>query len=130
MMPMMHRSRFHSFVLSLGIMIGLSACTYPDPFTRPGTWHETHAAMRNLAAEVAYPQELQQGRGDLAYSGPIAQFAVSKALQSKTSGQTGSGIGTSAGASMTGSENSVSGGSAGMGLTASSSSPSAMNLAQ
>lgn len=112
-------TRFRSIAPTLGFAVLLAGCAQQDPFASPGSWHETHAATRNIAAELVSPQDLTQGRGDLALSGPIADAAIGEALKSG-----GGGSGTSAGAG------SSSSGSAVMGSAGTSSGSSAPSLAQ
>lgn len=87
------------FLGPLALATMLAGCAHSSPFTRPGTWHENNAAMRNLAAEVAYPRDLKHGHADIIYSGSIAQQAIGKALKSGITGQAGASLSAATGAS-------------------------------
>ncbi len=59
-------------ILLVGFSLGLTACNRDDTYSRPYTWHPTHANDANIAAEVADPSDLVIGRG----SGSVPASAV------------------------------------------------------
>ncbi|MDE2006812.1 MAG: hypothetical protein KGI51_09620 [Rhodospirillales bacterium] len=79
----------------------LSACGRYDTYNRPYVWHPTHANTANLAAQVANPQDLVVGRGDIETD--ASQFMPDIAtVESGTSGKSslgGGGAGAKAGGS-------------------------------
>ena len=44
----------------------VSGCSRLDSYNRPYTWHPTGANTANIAAQVAYPQDLVVGEGSSA----------------------------------------------------------------
>ena len=81
-------------VLLVGFSFGLTACNRDDTYSRPYTWHPTHANDANIAAEVADPSDLVIGRGSDSVPAalvvpPIAAITGSTATGGSSSGATG-----------------------------------------
>ncbi|MGC8477991.1 MAG: hypothetical protein ACP5NP_16695 [Acetobacteraceae bacterium] len=89
-------------VLLVGFSLSLTACNRDDTYSRPYTWHPTHANDANIAAEVADPSDLVVGRGSDSVPAamvvpPITAMTGSAATGGGTSGTTG-GLGALAAA--------------------------------
>ncbi len=55
-----------------------TACSYIDPYERPGVWVPTGVSDADLRAEVADPMDLVRGTGEPGSVGETAALAVSK----------------------------------------------------
>jgi hypothetical protein len=62
-----------------------AACSNPqvDPFTRSDMWLPVGVNSRNLAAMVANPDDLVQGRGSTGADSPLAINAVTRLMDGK-----------------------------------------------
>ena len=93
-------------VLLVGFSLSLTACNRDDTYSRPYTWHPTHANDANIAAEVADPSDLVVGRGSDSVPAAMVVPAIttmtgSVATGGSTSGTTG-GLGALAAAGSSG----------------------------
>lgn len=91
---------FLTLVLCIGSTLFLTACADFEPFQRAGTWRETGAAMRNVAAELVNPEDLVDGTSRPVLTGAIAESAVGSGMKAIKSTRIGIGNSTS-GNSMT-----------------------------
>jgi len=71
--------------LLLLLLLLPAACSNPqvDPFTRSGMWLPQGSNSRNLAAMVANPDDLVQGRGSTGANSPLAIAAVTRLMEGK-----------------------------------------------
>ena len=93
-------------ILLVAFSLGLTACNRDDTYSRPYTWHPTHANDANIAAEVADPSDLVVGRGSDSVPAAMVVPAItamtgSAATGGSTSGATG-GLGAVAAAGSSG----------------------------
>ena len=112
----MHKSRPIALIALAGAAALLAGCASNDPFAQPGNWHENDAPMHNIAVELVNPHDLVAGHGDASFTGPIAETAVGKAMQSSSSSSSSDSSGAAGGAGGSG----TSLGGAGSGLATSS----------
>jgi hypothetical protein len=61
-------------------LLALAGCVQVDPYTRTGMWQPGGVNSRNLAAMVANPHDLLQGRGSTGAQGVTATAAVERLL--------------------------------------------------
>lgn len=110
----MRKHNLTGFVLICCAAPTLAACAQFDPFQRPGTWHETHAATHDIAGELVYPQDLRRGQDQPVLTGALAQTAITAAMiPPPGSGTAGSVAGGSSGTSSADSSTSMAGGNLG-----------------
>jgi type IV pilus biogenesis protein CpaD/CtpE len=60
----------------LPLLLCLVGCAQADPYARPHMWQPDGANSRNLAAMVANPSDLVQGRSDSTMPGTRAAIAI------------------------------------------------------
>ena len=90
-------------VLLVGFSLGLTACNRDDTYSRPYTWHPTHANQANIAAEVVDPSDLVVGRGsDSGRASLLTPAAVATTGSAATGGSGSSGLGALAAAGSNG----------------------------
>jgi hypothetical protein len=62
----------------LAAMLLLSSCDATEPYKREGMWRPEGVVNANIAAQVAYPQDLVRGRGTTEPNYRTAAAAVTK----------------------------------------------------
>lgn len=65
---------------ALALLLALTGCAQVDPYTRTGMWQPGGVNSLNLAAMVANPHDLMQGRGSAGAQGTTATAAVERLL--------------------------------------------------
>ena len=78
-------------VLLVGFSLGLTACNRDDTYSRPYTWHPTHANQANIAAEVVDPSDLVVGRGSDSVPAAMVVPAITGMTASAATGGSASG---------------------------------------
>ena len=79
----------------------VSGCSRLDSYNRPYTWHPTGANTANIAAQVAYPQDLVVGEGSSATYAAQVLSPIPSGGSGISNGGAGSG-GTGSGGGGTG----------------------------
>ncbi|MFN0183417.1 MAG: hypothetical protein ACKVQR_06310 [Aquabacterium sp.] len=75
-MPRTRKTRVLSAVLFGTLLV--SGCSLTDPYERSATWRPSRVNDANIAAQVANPADLTQGRGDAGTGVRTATGAVER----------------------------------------------------
>lgn len=70
-------------LLPLLLLLLPAACNQMDPYTRSGMWQPVGVNSRNLAAMVANPDDLVEGRGVAGANSTLAINAVTRLRDGK-----------------------------------------------